>query len=126
MPITKYTEETPGVTPEHLAYLERKRERWKRNYESFKKDEDQAKAEEFLAKYPEWESLKTKLPEQWREVIERYHGLGGRLRQTTTQIGEDMPIKGKPRTRQAIHLILGKGLGYLNELSTLISETLDD
>jgi hypothetical protein len=113
MPIARYTLETPGVTPQKLEQLARKRESFKKNYAPIKAAKDEQLAQEFLAKYPDWDTLKYQMPEQWAAVIESFYGLGVE-RLTITEIGYEMPLDGKPRTRQAISLIKRKAEKWLD------------
>jgi DNA-directed RNA polymerase sigma subunit (sigma70/sigma32) len=119
MPIPRYTEDTPGVTPEHLDLLERKRKSWLKNYEPVKQAKDILVRDTFLEKYPKWHEMKTQIPEQWRAILESYYGIDTE-RLTTTEIGEEMPLNDKPRTRQAIHQILKKAIARLELLNTKI------
>ena len=114
--VAKYTTNTPGITPEHLALLEKKRASWHKCHDSKKETKDLNVRTEFLAKYPNWYVLKEQIPEQWRAIVESYYGIDTQ-RLSTTEIGEEMPIDGKPRTRQAIHQLLKKAIAKLDLLS---------
>jgi hypothetical protein len=111
--VAKYTEKTPGVSPEHLALLERKRASWHKCYGPVREARDNAKKRKFLATYPDWYELRDEMPEQWVIVIESYYGIDTE-RLTTTEIGYELHIDGKPRSRQAIHLILKKAIAWLD------------
>jgi DNA-directed RNA polymerase specialized sigma subunit len=103
--------------------LARKREQWSKDYELTKEARKNVKVQKFYDLFPYWDNVKDdneKLPELCRIIIELYYGLGCE-RLTTTQIGEELPINGKPRTRQAIHLQLQKGLEILATLAPLTS-----
>jgi len=116
--VAKYTENTPGVTPEHLALLERKRASWHKCYGPKKRAKDYLVRTEFLATYPNWYELRDDLPELWRVIVECYFGIDTE-RLNLSQIGNELPLednKTKPRSRQAIHQLLKKALERLEAL----------
>ena len=112
MPRARYTEDTPNITPKDLDRLARKRASWKKNYEPVKQARDKAVRDEFLEKYPNWYEIRDEMPEQWVMVIESYYGIDTE-RLTYDEIGYELHIGGKPRTRQAIHLIRQKAIAWL-------------
>jgi DNA-directed RNA polymerase sigma subunit (sigma70/sigma32) len=117
MPIPiKTKENSPGITDAHLAMLAKQREQWNRDYALVKSVREDTRVKKFYEKFPYWDKVKSQLPDRYRAVIEAYYGLGT-TRLTTTQIGEEMPVNGKPITRQAVHLILKQALAALSGLN---------
>ena len=109
----KTPEKNPEITASHFEMLARKREKWAKDYSLVKYAKEKTREQVFYQQYFYWDEVKASMPELCRLIIELYYGLGT-PRLTTTQIGEELPINGKPRTRQAIHLMLQKGLDILD------------
>ena len=108
MPIAKYTLETPGITTEKLAKLEKRRKKWLEDYEVIKQEKKQAIISNFLALYPDWDTIKFRISERSRAVLEAYYGLGTK-KLTMAEIGEELATRcGKPLTKQVVHLSLKK------------------